>query len=60
MEMFKVRMQGQYGDKTDKRLGGIARDVVEVGLPQMRGYWVCWFKLCSRGQFLILLSIPNT
>jgi solute carrier family 25 carnitine/acylcarnitine transporter 20/29 len=41
MEMFKVRMQGQYGYKTDKRLGGIARDVVEVGLPRMRGYWVC-------------------
>lgn len=41
--MFKVRMQGQYGAKTDKRL----RDVVKEMWSQwgfrkglMRGYWV--------------------
>lgn len=43
VEMFKVRMQGQYGAKTDKRL----RDVVKEMWSQwgfrkgvMRGYWV--------------------
>ena len=41
--MFKVRMQGQYGDKTDKRLSVLAREMWrEWGFRKgvMRGYWV--------------------
>lgn len=43
VEMFKVRMQGQYGAKTDKRLRVVARDMWrEWGFRKgvMRGYWV--------------------
>ncbi|KAL1751960.1 mitochondrial carrier domain-containing protein [Schizophyllum commune] len=43
VEMFKVRMQGQYGDKTDKRLSVLAREMWrEWGFRKgvMRGYWV--------------------
>ncbi|KAL4079001.1 mitochondrial carrier [Scleroderma citrinum] len=43
VEMFKVRMQGQYGAATDKRLRDIAREMwKEWGFKQgiMRGYWV--------------------
>ncbi|KAJ7612032.1 mitochondrial carrier domain-containing protein [Mycena polygramma] len=43
VEMFKVRMQGQYGDKTDKRLRAVAREMwSEWGFRKgiMRGYWV--------------------
>ncbi|TRM63810.1 mitochondrial carrier domain-containing protein [Schizophyllum amplum] len=43
VEMFKVRMQGQYGDKTDKRLSVIAREMwSQWGFRKgvMRGYWV--------------------
>ncbi|KAJ7263603.1 mitochondrial carrier domain-containing protein [Mycena haematopus] len=43
VEMFKVRMQGQYGDKSDKRLRVIAREMwKEWGFRKgvMRGYWV--------------------
>lgn len=41
--MFKVRMQGQYGAATDKRLRDIMRDMwSEFGFRKgvMRGYWV--------------------
>ncbi|KAJ7905179.1 mitochondrial carrier domain-containing protein [Mycena leptocephala] len=43
VEMFKVRMQGQYGDKSDKRLRVVAREMwAEWGFRKgvMRGYWV--------------------
>lgn len=41
--MFKVRMQGQYGGKDDKRLRDVAKEMwTEWGFRQgvMRGYWV--------------------
>jgi Mitochondrial carrier protein len=44
VEMFKVRMQGQYGDSSDKRLRVVAREMwAEWGFRKgvMRGYWVC-------------------
>ncbi|KAK7040912.1 hypothetical protein VNI00_009508 [Paramarasmius palmivorus] len=43
VEMFKVRMQGQYGSATDKRLRTVAREMwSEWGFRKgvMRGYWV--------------------
>jgi len=43
VEMFKVRMQGQYGNPLDKRLRVVAREMwVEWGFRKgiMRGYWV--------------------
>ncbi|EPQ55242.1 mitochondrial carrier [Gloeophyllum trabeum ATCC 11539] len=43
VEMLKVRMQGQYGSPSDKRLSVIAREMwKEWGFRQgiMRGYWV--------------------
>jgi solute carrier family 25 carnitine/acylcarnitine transporter 20/29 len=44
VEMFKVRMQGQYGNPSDKRLRVVAREMwAEWGFRKgvMRGYWVC-------------------
>lgn len=41
--MFKVRMQGQYGSKDDKRLRAVAKEMwKEWGFRKgiMRGYWV--------------------
>jgi len=43
VEMFKVRMQGQYGAATDKRLSAVVRDMwrhwgFRKGI--MRGFWV--------------------
>ncbi|THU90494.1 mitochondrial carrier [Dendrothele bispora CBS 962.96] len=43
VEMFKVRMQGQYGGATDKRLRTVFRDMWrDWGFRKgvMRGYWV--------------------
>ncbi|KAK1225625.1 hypothetical protein PQX77_011425 [Marasmius sp. AFHP31] len=43
VEMFKVRMQGQYGGVSDKRLRTVAREMwSEWGFRKgvMRGYWV--------------------
>ncbi|THG94042.1 hypothetical protein EW026_g7345 [Hermanssonia centrifuga] len=43
VEMFKVRMQGQYGAKDDKRLRDIAKEMwTKWGFRKgvMRGYWV--------------------
>ncbi|KAJ8579856.1 mitochondrial carrier, partial [Rhizopogon salebrosus TDB-379] len=43
VEMFKVRMQGQYGAATDKRLRDLAREMWrDWGFRKgvMRGYWV--------------------
>ena len=43
VEMFKVRMQGQYGAASDKRLRDIAKEMWrEWGFTRgiMRGYWV--------------------
>lgn len=41
--MFKIKMQGQYGGKDDKRLGRVVGDMwKEYGFRNgiMRGYWV--------------------
>lgn len=43
VEMFKVRMQGQYGAETDKRLRAVVSEMwknwgFKKGI--MRGYWV--------------------
>lgn len=46
VEMFKVRMQGQYGSATDKRLRHVAREMwSQWGFRKgvMRGYWVNTF-----------------
>lgn len=43
VEMFKVRMQGQYGGKADKRLRVVASEMwSQWGFRKgvMRGYWV--------------------
>lgn len=43
VEMFKVRVQGQYGGETDKRLRAVAREMwTQWGFRKgvMRGYWV--------------------
>lgn len=43
VEMFKVRMQGQYGAATDQRLSAVFLDMWRTwGLRKgvMRGYWV--------------------
>ena len=43
VEMFKVRMQGQYGNTFDKRLRVVAKEMwAEWGFRRgiMRGYWV--------------------
>ena len=43
VEMFKVRMQGQYGNPSDKRLRVVAREMwAKWGFRKgvMRGYWV--------------------
>ncbi|TCD66536.1 hypothetical protein EIP91_001257 [Steccherinum ochraceum] len=43
VEMFKVRMQGQYGGKDDKRLRNVAQEMWQQwGFRKgiMRGYWV--------------------
>jgi len=44
VEMFKVRMQGQYGAVTDKRLRTVVTEMwKDWGFRKgiMRGYWVC-------------------
>lgn len=46
VEMFKVRMQGQYGGKDDKRLRVVVSEMwKEYGFRQgiMRGFWVSVF-----------------
>ena len=46
VEMFKVRMQGQYGSATDKRLRVVASEMwKEWGFRKgvMRGFWVRTF-----------------
>jgi len=42
VEMFKVRMQGQYGAKDDQRLRAVFAEVAKDGFRRgiMRGYWV--------------------
>jgi solute carrier family 25 (mitochondrial carnitine/acylcarnitine transporter), member 20/29 len=48
VEMLKVRMQGQYGNPTDKRLRVVAREMwAEWGVRKgiMRGYWVRFLPL---------------
>jgi solute carrier family 25 carnitine/acylcarnitine transporter 20/29 len=41
--MFKIRMQGQFGGKDDKKLGAVVRGMWrDFGFRHgiMRGYWV--------------------
>lgn len=43
VEMFKIRMQGQYGGAGDKRLSAVVRDMwSQYGFRNgiMRGYWI--------------------
>ena len=43
VEMFKIRMQGQYGGAGDKRLSAVVKDMwSQYGFRNgiMRGYWV--------------------
>lgn len=43
VEMFKIRMQGQYGGTGDKKLSGVVSDMwKQYGFRNgiMRGYWV--------------------
>ena len=42
VEMFKVRMQGQYGSADDKKLRAVFSEVAQSGFRKgiMRGYWV--------------------
>lgn len=54
VEMFKVRMQGQYGSASDKRLRAVASEMWrEWGFTRgiMRGYWVS-FSLFELAVFL--------
>ncbi|KAG1734632.1 mitochondrial carrier [Suillus lakei] len=47
VEMFKVRMQGQYGAATDKKLRDVAKEMWrEWGFRNgiMRGYWVTFAR----------------
>ncbi|KAI0036126.1 mitochondrial carrier domain-containing protein [Vararia minispora EC-137] len=47
VEMFKVRMQGQYGAATDKKLGAVAREMwAQYGFRRgvMRGYWATFAR----------------
>lgn len=51
VEMFKVRMQGQYGNPSDKRLRVVAREMwAEWGFRKgiMRGYWVRHLSYLTR------------
>jgi hypothetical protein len=44
VEMFKIRMQGQYGGPGDKKLGAVVGGMwKDWGFRNgiMRGYWVC-------------------
>src|SRR5258708_18552001 len=60
VEMFKVRMQGQYGNPSDKRLRVVAKEMwAEWGFRKgvMRGYWVRRFFFGGGGA-LVLELIP--
>lgn len=63
VEMFKVRMQGQYGASSDKRLRDIAREMwQEWGFKRgiMRGYWVRTAdprERCVFAMFLVSNSV---
>ena len=57
VEMFKVRMQGQYGNPLDKRLRVVAREMwAEWGFRKgiMRGYWVRRLSLFFFSFFLVV------
>ncbi|WWC73332.1 uncharacterized protein I206_107299 [Kwoniella pini CBS 10737] len=47
VEMFKIRMQGQYGGSGDKKLSGVVGDMWnQYGLKNgiMRGYWITFVR----------------
>ncbi len=58
VEMFKVRMQGQYGNPSDKRLRVVAKEMwAEWGFRKgvMRGYWVRRFFFGGGGGLVLEL-----
>ncbi|KAG6809086.1 hypothetical protein H0H92_001681 [Tricholoma furcatifolium] len=60
VEMFKVRMQGQYGSATDKRLRDVTREMWQQwGFKKgiMRGYWVRVFPPAVQMRVLIMKQI---
>lgn len=62
MEMFKVRMQGQYGGKDDKRLRVVVSDMwKQYGFRKgiMRGYWVRVSLSFSSPQFIPAFLPPS-
>ncbi len=59
VEMFKVRMQGQYGAKTDKRLRAVigemwSQDGFRHGI--MRGFWVSALAYVDLGSLICSLG----
>jgi solute carrier family 25 carnitine/acylcarnitine transporter 20/29 len=57
--MFKVRMQGQYGAETDKRLRAVVSEMwKDWGFRKgiMRGYWV---SCCDRETKIVLLNTTD-
>jgi transmembrane carrier protein len=62
VEMFKVRMQAQYGNPSDKRLRVVAKEMwAEWGFRKgvMRGYWVRrFFFIGGGGGFWFLKLTP--
>lgn len=60
VEMFKVRMQGQYGAETDKRLRAVVSEMwKDWGFRKgiMRGYWVsCVMVKLKLFYFVRLIS----
>ena len=58
VEMFKVRMQGQYGAETDKRLRAVVGEMwKDWGFRKgiMRGYWV----RCDGESKIVLLNTTD-
>lgn len=62
VEMFKVRMQGQYGSKDDKRLRVVVREMwTNYGFRNgiMRGYWVISELLVRQNESLTHYDISG-
>lgn len=71
VEMFKIRMQGQYGGAGDKKLSGVFKDMWrDYGFRHgiMRGYWVravppqpvcsCATELALISQITVVREVP--
>ena len=60
VEMFKVRMQGQYGAATDKRLSVVVSEMwKDWGFRKgiMRGYWVSYVMVNYKPLYFIGLIL---